>query len=164
MCWLVQMLKILYLFFIRASVVRLSLIPEVSEGLELLLLGRRSHLQLYNSPSIIWAEMGEGEDERPPNFDEILEMTGLDPDQVSMSHIWELSFLFIYLPRSSVLHSLGFIRTVWMSLNGWFCWLASSSVRYNENEITQVFKLSVTRSGTNWIITALYLTAIKVVN
>ena len=49
--------------------------------------------------------MGEGEDERPPNFDEILEMTGLDPDQVSMSHIWELSFLFIYLPRSSVLHS-----------------------------------------------------------
>merc|ERR1712026_399752 len=25
--------------------------------------------------------MGEGEDERPPNFDEILEMTGLDPDQ-----------------------------------------------------------------------------------
>merc|ERR1711994_763847 len=25
---------------------------------------------------------GEGEDERPPNFDEILEMTGLDPDQV----------------------------------------------------------------------------------
>ena len=56
--------------------------------------------------------MGEGEDERPPNFDEILEMTGLDPDQVSMSHIWELSFLFIYLPRSSVLHSLGFIRTV----------------------------------------------------
>ena len=115
MCWLVQMLKILYLFFIRASVVRLSLIPEVSEGLELLLLGRRSHLQLYNSPSIIWAEMGEGEDERPPNFDEILEMTGLDPDQVSTSNIWELSILFIYLPRSSVLHSLGFIRTLWMS-------------------------------------------------
>ena len=46
MCWLVQMLKILYLFFIRASVVRLSLIPEVSEGLELLLHGRRSHLHL----------------------------------------------------------------------------------------------------------------------
>ena len=56
--------------------------------------------------------MGEGEDERPPNFDEILEMTGLDPDQVSMSNIWELSILFIYLPRSSVLHSLGFIRTL----------------------------------------------------
>ena len=46
MCWLVQMLKILYLFFIRASVVRLSLIPEVSEGLELLPLGPRSQLQL----------------------------------------------------------------------------------------------------------------------
>ena len=26
--------------------------------------------------------MGEGEDERPPEFDSILEMTGLDPDQV----------------------------------------------------------------------------------
>ena len=56
--------------------------------------------------------MGEGEDERPPNFDEILEMTGLDPDQVSMSHIRELPTLFIYLPRSSVLHSLGRIKTV----------------------------------------------------
>jgi len=56
--------------------------------------------------------MGEGEDERPPNFDEILEMTGLDPDQVSMSHIRELPILFIYLPRYSVLHSLGRIKTV----------------------------------------------------
>ena len=56
--------------------------------------------------------MGEGEDERPPNFDEILEMTGLDPDQVSMSHKRELTILFIYLPRSSVLHSLGRIKTV----------------------------------------------------
>ena len=26
--------------------------------------------------------MGEGEDERPENFDQILEMTGLDPEQV----------------------------------------------------------------------------------
>ena len=41
--------------------------------------------------------MGEGEDERPPNFDEILEMTGLDPDQVSTSNIWELSSIYLGL-------------------------------------------------------------------
>ena len=28
--------------------------------------------------------MGEGEDERPENFDQILEMTGLDPEQVGL--------------------------------------------------------------------------------
>ena len=38
--------------------------------------------------------MGEGEDERPPNFDEILEMTGLDPDQVSMG--FDLQFFTLW--------------------------------------------------------------------
>ena len=41
--------------------------------------------------------MGEGEDERPPEFDSILEMTGLDPDQVYDEIFCKIMYLISFL-------------------------------------------------------------------
>ena len=161
MCWLVQMLKILYLFFIRASVVRLSLIPEVSEGLELLPLGRRTHLQLSvnnlsrNGRGRRWEASQLWRD---PGDDRAGSWSGQHEPHLGTSISFHLSTLVF---SSSLFGLYQNPLNVWMV--DFAGWRASSSVRYNENEITQVFKLSVTRSGTYWI-TALYWTAIKVVN
>ena len=56
-------------------------------------------------PGLQDKRMGEGEEERPPEFDSILEMTGLDPDQVELNPssniVWNL-FFTVNLPVPSL--------------------------------------------------------------